>query len=114
MHVRLQALSACARSRPTDRVDDLDEDGFDGARLDLVVVGLDACTMSVLPVPAREVGAYERMRPLVLMGHGLSQIVEEGRALAERDVETELSGDESREVAALDEVREHVLTFDVR
>ncbi len=75
------------------------------------MVGLDGVhDVRVLPVPAREVGAYERMRPLVLMGHGLSQIVEEGRALAERDVETELSGDESREVAALDEVREHVLT----
>jgi len=69
VHVSLEALPPGTGPGAADRIDDLDQDRLDRTRFDLVVMRLDGVDdVGVLSVPAREVGADERVRPLVLMG----------------------------------------------
>ena len=110
LDVLLERLAAGARPRAGQRVGRLDDDGLDGLRLDLVVVGLHRVRDRLgLAVPAHEVAADERVRPLDLVRDGLADVVQQRGAARRLGGGAELVGHHRRQVGALDRVREHVL-----
>ena len=74
----LERLAAGARAGARERVGGLDDDRLDGLGLDLVVVGLHRVGDGLgLAVPAGQLAADQRVRPLDLVGDRLADVVQE-------------------------------------
>ena len=110
LDVLLERLAAGARPGAGERVGGLDDDGLDGLRLDLVVVGLHRVRDGLgLAVPAGQVAADERVRALDLVRDGLADVVQQRGAARGLGLAPSSVGHHRRQVRALDRVREHVL-----
>ena len=113
----MQASTVCASTSPWcagagggDRVGRLHDAGLDRVRLHVAVVRLDRVDDGlVLLVLAGEVHADGHVAALDLVVDGLAQVVEKTCALGDRNVGTQLGGDEPRDVGDLDGVLQHVL-----
>ena len=114
LEVVLQRLAASAGAAAADGVGDDRDDRLDGARLDFLVVRLDAVDDGgVDAVTLRQLRAEVRVRALDLVVDRLADVVEEAAAARDLDVGAELVGDHGGEVGGLDGVPELVLAVAV-
>ena len=110
LDVDLEALPARPRTAAADRVGRLGQDGLHRARLDLVVMRLNGVhDVGVLAVPTGKVGTDLGMGSLGLVGECLADVVQEGGPATHLHVQAELGREQGSDVAALDEVSQHVL-----
>src|ERR1700761_6890456 len=110
LDVGLQRLPPGPGPPAADRGGGVGQHGFDGAGLDLVVVGLDRVDDVVsLAVTPGDLGPDQRVAALDLVGQGLADVVQQRAALHQSSVQAQFAGHHPGDVGRLDQVLEHVL-----
>ena len=109
----LQALFPCSRPCGANGVGSGHNQGFDGAAVVLVMLNNGPANIRVDSVLLGDIVADFYMAALYLMGHGLTDVVEESSRLGYLYVGSDLRGDHPRQQRYLHRVLQDVLTVAV-